>query len=204
MERYRSGRCSTCSRADDWEPGLDNEASIIEAARGGDSAAFEQLLKRYSIVVFRYVRNIVGDRHDAEDVAQRVWLNLHRNLDRFDPNRGTFSTWVYRIARNAALNHLRDHKRSPIRFDTPVPPASGELPPPSQAVLREQFALLDEAVAALPDHQRAAWVLSELEGLTQAEIARIEGVPEGTVKSRVSRARESLRNLLSNQLGLER
>ena len=129
---------------------------------------------------------------------------LNQNLHQFDSQRGKFSTWIYRIARNAALNHLRDNKRCEVALETPLPEADRELPPHEQAELREQFSLLDRAVAALPEHQRSAWVLSELEGLTQAEIAQIEGVPEGTVKSRVSRARDSLRKTLADQIGLER
>jgi RNA polymerase sigma-70 factor (ECF subfamily) len=72
------------------------------------------------------------------------------------------------------------------------------------AALREQFALLDEALHRLPDAQRSAWVLTELEGLSQAQISEIEGVPEGIVKSRVSRARETLLNTLQNEIGMER
>ena len=81
---------------------------------------------------------------------------------------------------------------------------SCELAPPQQAQLREQFALLDRAVSELPQHQRSVWVLAELQGLTQSQIAQIEGVPEGTVKSRLSRARESLMKTLADQIGLER
>ena len=177
---------------------------MIDAARGGDPVAFERIVTGYSGPIVRYVRNVVGDQHAAEDLAQSVFLKVYRNLDRFDAARGKFSTWIYRIARNAALNHLRDHKHHAHRFDTSLPPESSELTPQAQAEMREQFALLDKAVAALPEHQRSAWVLSELAGLTQSQIARIEEIPEGTVKSRVSRAKETLRKALSSTIGLER
>lgn len=183
---------------------MESEREIISAAIDGDQAAFEQVVKQYADQIFRYVRNLVGDQHAAEDVAQRVFLNVYRNLGQFDQRRGRFATWIYRIARNAALNHLRDTKRSAILYGTSVPELSRESTPQSQAELREQFALLDQAVSRLPEHQRSAWVLFELEGMAHAEIAEIEGIPEGTVKSRISRARQSLRNALEGQIGLER
>jgi RNA polymerase sigma-70 factor (ECF subfamily) len=183
---------------------LEVQQEIIDAVIAGDQAAFEGVVNQYADQIFRYVRNLVRDEHAAEDVAQRVFLSVYQNLRQFDPGRGKFGTWLFRIARNAALNHLRDSKRSTVPLETPLPQASHELAPPEQAELREQFSLLDRAVAALPEHQRSAWVLSELEGLTQSEIALIEDVPEGTVKSRVSRARDSLRKTLADQIGLER
>lgn len=183
---------------------MESEIQIIDAAAEGDTVAFERIVERYSRPIYRYVRNVVGDGHAAEDVVQRVFINVYRSLNQFDSNRGRFSTWIYRIARNSALNHLRDNKPLRIEFTTPLGQESPEPSPQAQAELREQYALLDQAVAELPEHQRSAWVLAELEGLTQAEIARIEGIPEGTVKSRVSRARETLRKTLADRIGLER
>jgi RNA polymerase sigma-70 factor (ECF subfamily) len=183
---------------------LDSQQEIIAAVIDGDQTAFEQVVRAYADPIFRYVRMIVKDEHAAEDVAQRVFLSAYQNLHQFDSQRGKFSTWIYRIARNAALNHLRDNQRCEVALETPLPEAGRELPPHEQAELREQFVLLDRAVAGLPEHQRSAWVLSEQEGLTQSEIASIEGVPEGTVKSRVSRAREALRKSLTDQIGMER
>ena len=183
---------------------MEIEQEIIAAVLAGDSAAFEQIVRECADPIYRYVRMIVKDEHAAEDVAQRVFLSVYQKLHQFDAARGTFSTWAYRIARNAALNHLRDNKRATAALETPLPEESSEPAPHEQAELREQFRLLDRAVAELPEHQRSAWVLSELEGLTQAEIANIEGVPEGTVKSRVSRAKEALRKSLADQIGMER
>ncbi len=183
---------------------MDPENDTIELAAAGDLQAFERVVNHYSAAIVRYVRNMVGDQHAAEDVAQRVFLNLYRSFEQFDKTRGSFNAWIYRIARNAALNHLRD-SRQHQELTTEMDHHSSSHDCPAQtAELREQFALLDDAVHRLPEAQRSAWVLAELEGLTQAEIAEIEGVPEGTVKSRISRARETLLNALRNEIGMER
>jgi RNA polymerase sigma-70 factor (ECF subfamily) len=163
----------------------------------GDLSAFETLMRLHASTVIRLARSLVGDEHQAEDVAQQAWLRIHQNLGQFDPAKGSFSAWALRITRNLSLNALRAGGRSPIRILTSVPEPACDADPSHQAVLREQFALLDDALAKLPAEQRSAWSLSELEGLSQAEIAMIEGIPEGTVKSRVSRAKQSLRNLLT-------
>ena len=92
--------------------GLENEQQTIDAARDGDRAAFELIVRAYSGAIYQYVRNVIGDAHATEDVSQRVFMNVYGNLRRYDPGRGKFGTWIFRIARNAALNHLRDTKRS--------------------------------------------------------------------------------------------
>ncbi len=86
---------------------MEIEQEIIAAVLAGDSAAFEQIVRKCADPIYRYVRMIVKDEHAAEDVAQRVFLSVYQKLHQFDAAQGTFSTWAYRIARNAALNHLR-------------------------------------------------------------------------------------------------
>ncbi|MGI9472307.1 MAG: RNA polymerase sigma factor [Rubripirellula sp.] len=180
-----------------------DQKTIGDAAKG-DPQAFERIVHHYSLGIVRYVCNMIGDQHAAEDVAQRVFVNLYRSIKKFDVSRGSFNTWLYRIARNAALNHLRDNRPHQTLLLTTQDELVSEESPSSNAELREQFAQLDAAVAALPDAQRSAWVLTEIEGLTQAQISAIEGVPEGTIKSRVSRARETLLKSLQNEIGMER
>lgn len=187
----------------------DDEKQSIAAAREGHSPAFADLINRYSGPLLRFVSTIVGDEHDAEDVVQLAFLNAYRNLDQFDSDRGEFSTWLYRIARNGALNHVRSRRRSKVEFGTPVPESCESTDPAARAIRQEQFGLLDRALAALPANQRTAWTLSEIESLSQAQIAAIEGIPEGTVKSRVSRANAFLRDAVAQQpntdsIGVER
>ena len=176
---------------------------IIDAAREGDSSAFEQIVRECSTPVFRYANNLLGNEHAAEEVVQQVFMKLLTGLSTFDPERGNFSAWIYRIARNTAFNSLRDAKPAHIHYESVTPVASGSIPPDEELELREGFDALDRALASLPTQQRSAWVLAELEGLSIAEIAKIEGVPEGTVKSRVSRAKQSLRQALREFIGTE-
>lgn len=183
---------------------MEIDDSIIQEAQSGDPCAFERIVERYSRSLYQYVRNVVGDDHRAEDVVQITLINVYRNLDRFDAGRGRLSTWMFRIARNAAINELRRGGRPTPIFETPVEPIDSDRGPQFNAEMREQFALLDQAASKLPANQRSAWVLFELQGLSQAEVAEIEGIPEGTVKSRVSRAKESLRKSLEGKVGLER
>jgi RNA polymerase sigma-70 factor (ECF subfamily) len=89
---------------------LEPENDIIESAATGDTQAFERVVHHYSASIIRCVGNMIGDQHSVEDVAQRVFLNLYRSFEKFDKTRGSFSPWIYRIARNAALNHLRDSR----------------------------------------------------------------------------------------------
>jgi RNA polymerase sigma-70 factor, ECF subfamily len=183
---------------------VDDERQLIEQAQAGQLHAFESLVAIHGGSIFRYIRAIVGDQHHAEDIAQQVWVNVHQKLRTYDREKGAFSTWTFRIARNLSLNHRRAAQRSPIQFGTPVPESHDALDTSEQAMVRERFARLDSALAQLPDHQRSAWTLAEIEGLTQSQIAEIESVPEGTVKSRVSRAKATLKKILENHTEVER
>ena len=158
---------------------MDPENDTIESAAAGDAQAFEHVVNHYSASIIRYVGNMIGDQHSAEDVAQRVFLNLYPSFEKFDKTRGSFNAWIYRIARNAALNHLRDsrlHQELTTELNHHSSPGNC---PSHNVELREQFALLDEAVHRLPDAQRSAWLLAELEGLSQAQITKSKASRKG-------------------------
>ncbi len=153
-----------------------------------DVTAFRQIVERHQAGVFALLRNLGLDGHACEDVAQEAFLAAWEQRDRFDPRRGSFRAWLYAIARNRALNQMR--KKRPLSLAAP-PDVGWEAP----ATPRDDaaFATLDRALAALPMEQRAAFVLAEILGLSHGEVAVVERVPIGTVKSRVARAREKLR-----------
>jgi RNA polymerase sigma-70 factor, ECF subfamily len=172
---------------------MTDDLNVIRRVLQGDTEAFRLLVKRHEGPVCAMIRNLIADRHDAEDVAQEVFLSAFTHLASYDPRQGAFSTWLFTIARNKCLNALK--KRRPLALaDLPEKPQRRT--PESELDRAEWFGQLDAALAALPFEQRSAFVLAEIHGLSYAEIGTLEGVSQGTVKSRISRAREKLRALL--------
>ncbi len=173
-----------------------DEAELIRAAVTGDRRAFETLvvLKRERVVRTAY--QVTGDLEDARDVAQQVFLRLWKVLPRFDPER-KFDTWLYRITVNAAIDHLRS--RGPQGVLQPLPDDPSRLASVSTSGEAERAIDLDQLqkvfsrlAARLAPRQRAAFVLREIEGLETAEVARILGVRESTVRNHLHQARRVL------------
>jgi RNA polymerase sigma-70 factor (ECF subfamily) len=160
------------------------EPALIRAAAAGDLGAFERLVRTYQEPVWRFLRRLLGDAGVAEDVAQETFLRVFRRLPTFSFE-AKFSTWVFQIARNAGVDELRSRRRR-IRL-------ASLAPPPTPAVgMPETRAEIDAALASLPVDLREAVLLIEVLGLRYHEVARVLGVPEGTVKSRVFSARSRL------------
>ncbi len=175
-----------------------DETELIRAAAAGKRDAFDELVRLKRERVVRTAYQVTGDLDDALDVAQGVFVKLWQGIGRFDPRR-RFDTWLYRITVNAAIDHLRT--RGP-RAVAPLPDTPGELqaaPPRAEAALdlvRLQQAF-DRLSQALPPKQRAAFVLREIEGLETAEVARVMGVTESTVRNHLHQARRVLREGLA-------
>jgi len=164
------------------------DAALVEAARAGDTAAFERLMRSHLDAVYGHALRFFGDRATAEDAAQEVWVKVYRSLPEFD-GRAAFSTWLYRITRNVCLDMFRRGKRqaSPVDpLDLPESP-SGEFADASATA-----ADLERAVAALQPEDRDAFNAVALFGLSYADAGSVLGVPAGTVKSRVFRARRTI------------
>lgn len=172
------------------EPDLEND--IIVRVKTGATDEFGHLVRRYQGALFRIVGNLV-DRSTVEDLVQDIFLAAFAGIQGFDPRRGSFRTWIYRIARNHAFN-ARKKKRERLLGEEPV---IVDLHTPSRDLMvKEAFDRLDRALNELEFKERVIFVLSELEGLSYAEIARIEKLPLGTVKSRLSRVKMKLRAVL--------
>jgi RNA polymerase sigma-70 factor (ECF subfamily) len=173
-----------------------DDSRQMSALAGGDEEAFGVLFDRLEAGVRAVGRAIVGEA-GADDVMQetfeRVWLHAHQ----FDASRGSLEAWVFTIARNAALGHLRRHRRHHIlSMDVPDPS-----PSPLQEVQRTEVrALVRAAVGSLPESRRRS-VEQVLAGRTMIEAARRLGVPEGTLKSRVRSAYAELRPTLAALMG---
>lgn len=178
------------------------EADLLARARGGSLLAFEEIVKRYERRVYGIALRIVR-RHDvADDVAQEAFMRAHQALSTFDLER-PFGPWICRIAANLAINHVR----SPEARETPLPEGHSETPAPGRGALdlvleREAREVLERALLGLPAEQRAVFALRTFEELSYREIADALGISIGTVMSRLSRARERLREALAPYLGL--
>lgn len=178
-----------------------DDATLVAAARSGDRAALEQLLRRHQPRIQAVCRRIAGGSRDADDAVQETLIKIVRSLDAFD-GRSAFSTWAYRIATNTSLDELRRRSRRPalhvVDDDTdPRPEPADDLARRSVDAVADRLAL-DAAIAALPDEYRVAVVLRDVADLDYDEIAEVLGVPVGTVKSRIARGRARLVDALGN------
>jgi RNA polymerase sigma-70 factor (ECF subfamily) len=188
---------------DDLAPGLvDPDAELVERWQGGDLSAFETLVRRHERRVFSLVFRMLGNREEAEDVAQEAFLALHRHGHRFR-GEARFSTFVYRVAANAALNRRRSLGRRRAREEalSQRQDAGDDLPSaprdPEEAASGGQIQeRVQSALLGLPKDLRMAVILYDLEGQSYGEIAQALRIPEGTVKSRIHRARTALRDRL--------
>jgi len=185
----------------------DPDADLIRAWKDGDAGAFEQLVRRHERRVFGLLMRMMGNREEAEDVAQETFLSLHRHGRRFR-GESKFSTFVYRVAANAALNRRRTLGRSRARVDKlAVRQAAGDdLPysprdPEDATAGTELTGHVRQALQRLSPALRMPVVLYDIEGLAYSEIAEVLSIAEGTVKSRIHRARQALRVELQGLLG---
>jgi RNA polymerase sigma-70 factor (ECF subfamily) len=172
---------------------MSDDQPMIQRVLDGDVEAFRLLVVKYQRPLVCLVRNLVADRHEWEDIAQEVFLTAFTRLRSFDPARASFLTWLLTIARNRCLNARRKKRPVPV---AELPEGADPRTPLAQALEDELFEQLDAGLAGLPFEQQTVFVLAEIQGFSHEEIGRIEGVQPGTVKSRLSRAREKLRSLL--------
>ena len=177
----------------------DPDKELVGRWHAGDEAAFEQLIRRHEKKVFRLLLRMMGNREEAEDVAQETFLSLHRHGHRFRGD-ARFSTFVYRVASNAALNRRRTLGRNRARVQKLAvrQSAGDDLPqsprnPEDATGGREISGAVRDALDSLKPSLRLPVLLYDIEGLAYGEIAEALGVAEGTVKSRIHRARQALR-----------
>jgi RNA polymerase sigma-70 factor, ECF subfamily len=188
----------------------DPDSQLMLRVKRGDMAAFEALVEKYKQPVIHLVARTLRDADEAEDVAQNVFLQVHKSAERYQAT-AKFSTWLFTIARNLCLNEIRRRIRHPAdSLDEPAPgsdePREASLLDRSAgaaddaAVRGELFAKVDEAIHALPEAQRTALLLCREEELSYEEIAEVVGCSLSATKSLIHRARETLKARLKPYL----
>ena len=176
-----------------------DEDKIVQRARRGDAAAFEQLVTAYRDRVYRLALRLCGNEADADEAAQDAFLAAWRGLPNFR-GESKFSTWLYQLVNHAAIDLLRREKRQVAAGDIDEVDAPDTAPSPHRLAERnEQRQAVREAVLALPEEQRQVVVLRFMEELSYEEIGAALHLPTGTVKSRLNRAKAALREILSQK-----
>ena len=186
------------------------EARALEAAQRGDVVAFNQLVLQYQGVVYNVALRTLGNAEDAADVSQEAFISAFRAIRDF--RGGSFKSWLLRITVNGCYDLLRRRQRRPTSsLDELTDESDGDVGPPDRALGPEAAALgaetahvIEEALATLPEDQRALVVLCDVQGLSYEEAAEVTDVALGTVKSRLSRARARLRDYLRERGELPR
>jgi RNA polymerase sigma-70 factor, ECF subfamily len=171
-----------------------DDATLARLAAGGDRDALDTLLDRHLDRVHAICRRVVGHPEDALDATQEALIAIARAIDRFD-GRAAFTTWLYRIATNAAIDELRRRGRRPVPAEPLIEAAAPMSGGPDAVADRLD---IDAAVARIPEEFRAAVVLRDLCDLDYAQIGEILDIPPGTVRSRIARGRAALAAVLGN------
>lgn len=173
------------------DPGED----LVERWRAGDPQAFTAIFRRYRGLVWRVLHHLLRSDPELEDVVQLTFLEIHRSLGKFE-GRSKLSSWVTRVALHVGYHHLRRKKSRPAdyRAEHTVYDAPDERPsvnPEVQARSREAALRVDEILATLPEKKRTVFLLIDLEGLSQEEVAEIVGARPATVRTRLFYARKA-------------
>jgi len=170
------------------------EQDLVSRCRKGDLGAFEELYRRHAGRLYGLACDMVGNPTDGEDLLQEIFLQAHRKLGSFK-GESALATWLYRLAMNVCLDHLRSRGARMSQATDSFDDESGPEPPaaPDEATLVVDRIDLERAIAELPEGSRAAFLLHDVEGLEHAEVAAILNIAEGTSKSQVHKARRRLR-----------
>ena len=173
-----------------------NELLLISRARGGDREAFGALVEQYRDNVYRLAYRMCGNAYDADEAAQEAFVAAWRALPNFRGD-AKFSTWLYRLTTNAAIDVMRREKRHQTVGDGEMVDLADDADSPQETVERtEQQETVQKALATLSEEYREVLLLRYMEELDYAEIAEVLQLPSGTVKSRINRAKAALKTAL--------
>lgn len=183
-----------------------DEKALIDAARQGDVGSFNQLVLSYQSMVYNFAYRILGDRHAAADATQDAFISAFKAIGKF--RGGSFKAWLLRIVTNACYDQLRRKQRQPstsldallVLEPAPTQSLTDSRESPEEYTVRQELSkVIQIGIGSLPPEQRITLVLADVQGFSYQEIAGVTGVSLGTVKSRLSRARNKLRDFLLGQ-----
>lgn len=183
-----------------------SDAELIELCVAKNEDAFSEIVGRYEKFVYSAVFAELKNTDDAFDASQEVFIRLYNAAGGFRCE-STLKTWLYRMCKNCAYDYMRKHYKNrpvPLAYKDADEETSDDIDivseetPESETVRKEKIKAVRDAVLSLPEDMRDVIVLREFEDMQYSEIAELLGISEGTVKSRISRARERLRELLEN------
>jgi RNA polymerase sigma-70 factor (ECF subfamily) len=169
-------------------------SDVIQAARAGDLAAFECIIRRYERLVLSVALRLTGNLEDAQDVSQEVFLKLYKNLHKVEASTN-FSGWLYRVTANAC-HDLRKKQPRDVPVELAGEIAAGGANPAQNAVEDERRRVLALSLRMLSEKERAALVLRDLEGLSTEEVARVLGSSEATVRSQIAKGRVKVKDFV--------
>jgi len=175
--------------------GEPSDSDLVREVLAGNVDRFEVLVRRYQRLVAAAALRMGTSRDEVEDVTSEVFYKVYRSLGRYRPEHA-MSTWIYRISVNAALDRRRTRRQMGRQEEIPMHLADTRPSPLERAGEDERAGLVQQAVGRLPDHYRVPLVMVHAEGLGLDEVARVLGLPEGTVKSRLFRARAMLKLII--------
>jgi RNA polymerase sigma-70 factor (ECF subfamily) len=184
-----------------------NDHELLVSIRDGDEAAFQEIVRRYRNPITNFIYRMLDDYDRSIELAQETFVRVYTSASRYQANY-SFSTYIYRIATNLAISELRKRKRrKTVSLFSPFTNDEGEtieMDPPDSSTLQDEALIENErrravarAIKSLPEKYRAAVVLRDVEGLSYDRIAEVMKLSEGTVKSRINRARNLLKEKLS-------
>ncbi len=203
-EAFQPTGAATLAGADD------PDVALMLRVRAGDQVAFQDIFRKFSPRVLQYARRLVGSEARAEELTQDVFAQIYKFRLRYEPQ-SRLSTWIYTIATNVCLNELRrperrlrvdiwEERAGEERREGPALPDPAALTPEEGAASRELQRHLSRAIAALPAKQRAALLLSRVDGLEYKDVADALGTTEGAVKALIFRATQTLKRGLKDYL----
>lgn len=183
----------------------DRDRYLLDMAKKGNAAAFEELIEIHQKKVYNIALRMMGNPDDASELAQEAFIKAYRSIRNFREE-STFSTWIYRIATNVCLDELRKRKnRNVVYLDEDFKLEDGDMkrqvedsaPTPDAIYERAEISrVVNEAIQSLSEEHRLVLILRDIQGYSYEEISEMLKCPEGTIKSRINRGRQALKDLL--------